>query len=294
MTLNMDNIDEKRVYNLTQLRKNSRKRPNKKAGQKASRPCDEDQLSVINPAPDSVKKYSIISSTPILTPQSILKKRKATSPVHVTAKKKIRFEDNSSDNVIIEKSSVNDFKFTAIPQSPDPAAVPSLHAASPPRISLSPHISPSAPSTSSPGSLQSPARNSPIHSGRVWQQFQEHAFTFKEKTDVKFDRKLCSETMNYCQCILQTQFPNINGFQYTSKVPVYKNNQWKYHVKMNSQSSPCVQIHHTGRDHWITSCQDTSGTIYVLDSMNSKSFTTSVQIQMSTGADPGFQVRGRT
>lgn len=199
MNLNMDNIDEKRVYNLTQLRKNNRERSNKKAGQKPPRPCDEDQLSVINPAPDSVKKYSFISSTPILTPQSILKKRKATSPVHVTAKKKIRFEDNSSDNVIIEKSSVNDFNFTAIPQSPNPAAVPSLHAASPSRISLSPHISSSAPSTSSPGSPQNPARNSPIHSGRVWQQFQEHAFTFKEKTDVKFDRKLCSETMNYCQ-----------------------------------------------------------------------------------------------
>ena len=51
--------------------------------------------------------------------------------------------------------------------------------------------------------------------------------------------------------ILQTQFPNINGFQYTSKVPVYKNNQWKYHVKMNSQSSPCVQIQSLGitRNH---------------------------------------------
>jgi hypothetical protein len=34
MTLNLDNIDEKRLYNLTQLRKNSRKRPNKKAGKK--------------------------------------------------------------------------------------------------------------------------------------------------------------------------------------------------------------------------------------------------------------------
>ena len=56
----------------------------------------------------------------------------------------------------------------------------------------------------SPGSPQSPARNSPIHSGRVWQQFQEHALTCKEKTDVKFDRKLCSETMNYCQRILHS------------------------------------------------------------------------------------------
>ena len=56
MTLNLNNIDEKRVYNLTQLRKNSRKRPNKKAGKKQPRPCDEDQLSVINPAPDCAKK----------------------------------------------------------------------------------------------------------------------------------------------------------------------------------------------------------------------------------------------
>ena len=55
MTLNLDNIDEKMVYNLTQLCKNSRKRPNKKAGKKQRRPCDEDQLSVINPAPDSAK-----------------------------------------------------------------------------------------------------------------------------------------------------------------------------------------------------------------------------------------------
>jgi hypothetical protein len=36
MTLNLDNIDKKRVYNLTQLRKNSRKHPNKKAGKKGN------------------------------------------------------------------------------------------------------------------------------------------------------------------------------------------------------------------------------------------------------------------
>jgi hypothetical protein len=47
------------VHNLTQLRKNSRKRPNKKAGKKQPRPCDEDQLSVINPAPDSAKKQLV-------------------------------------------------------------------------------------------------------------------------------------------------------------------------------------------------------------------------------------------
>ena len=61
MTLNLDNIDKKRVYKLTQLRKNSRKHTNKKAGKRQPRPCDEDQLSVINPAPDSAKKTSRLS-----------------------------------------------------------------------------------------------------------------------------------------------------------------------------------------------------------------------------------------
>ena len=82
------------------------------------------------------------------------------------------------------------FQMHLLLQSPNPAAVSSPHAASPPRINMSPHITPSAPSTSSPGSPQTPVRNSPIHSGRVWQKFQEHVLTFKEKTDVKFDRKL--------------------------------------------------------------------------------------------------------
>jgi hypothetical protein len=59
ITLNLDNIDEKRVFNLTQLLKNIRKRPNKKAGKKQPGPCDEDQLSVINPTPDSATNQSL-------------------------------------------------------------------------------------------------------------------------------------------------------------------------------------------------------------------------------------------
>jgi hypothetical protein len=51
------------VFNLTQLLKNIRKRPNKKAGKKQPGPCDEDQLSVINPTPDSATNQSFNSST---------------------------------------------------------------------------------------------------------------------------------------------------------------------------------------------------------------------------------------
>jgi hypothetical protein len=48
--------------------------------------------SVINPALDSAKKQSFFSSTPISTPQSILKKCKASPSIKPSAAKKIRFE----------------------------------------------------------------------------------------------------------------------------------------------------------------------------------------------------------
>lgn len=51
---------EKKVYNLTQLRRNHRKKPNKKAGKKKPRPCDDDfEETIINVAPDSSIKNKI-------------------------------------------------------------------------------------------------------------------------------------------------------------------------------------------------------------------------------------------
>lgn len=42
MSIGEENIEENRIYNLTQLRWNNRKRVNKKAGTKKPRPCDKD------------------------------------------------------------------------------------------------------------------------------------------------------------------------------------------------------------------------------------------------------------
>lgn len=43
-----------------------------------------------------------------------------------------------------------------------------------------------------------------------------------------------------------------------------------------------VQIHHTGHDHWVLSIQDTSGTVFLLDSKNPRqTVSASTQIQMS-------------
>lgn len=54
MSIGEEDIEEKRILNLTQLRKNSRKRANKKAGTKKPRLCDQD-IS-ITAALDSVVK----------------------------------------------------------------------------------------------------------------------------------------------------------------------------------------------------------------------------------------------
>ena len=211
----------------------------------------------------------------------------AASPsIKPSAAKKIRFEhlpslgDSEQHSVQTENfTTVNDFNFTALPSSPTPVTSSATPSRPTPPQSVPVSI-PSVPSPSLPSS-SSPVRQSPIHRGRLWQEFNGHELTFKEKTDIKFDKKLCCQTMNFCQSVTKSQFPCITGFQNTWRVPVLENKKWIYQHKMRSQPSPSVQIHHTGCDHWITSCQDPNGTIYVLDSMNGKTLTTSVQIQMS-------------
>lgn len=60
MSIGEEDIEEQRVYNLTQLRKNSRKRANKKAGTKRPRPCDKDETIIA--APDSCLKRACLST----------------------------------------------------------------------------------------------------------------------------------------------------------------------------------------------------------------------------------------
>jgi hypothetical protein len=51
---------------------------------------------------------------------------------------------------------------------------------------------------------------------------------------------------------------------------------------MTRQTPPSVQIHHTGHDHWVLSIQDTSGTVFLLDSkIPRQTVSASTQIQMS-------------
>ncbi|VDI68699.1 Hypothetical predicted protein [Mytilus galloprovincialis] len=97
--------------------------------------------------------------------------------------------------------------------------------------------------------------------------------TLEHKNKILTNTWLCSDIINTCTDIVQTQFPGIAGFQATTLAPRSNENtkSWTQDFgTFQSKQAPCVQIHHTGKSHWVTSLQQTRDTtVYVLDSLNS-------------------------
>ena len=58
----------------------------------------------------------------------------------------------------------------------------------------------------------------------------------------------------------------INGFHDTTHTPFPMNNYSKYDNKFPLTSSPAIQIHFNGSDHWVTSAKY-NGNVYFLDSI---------------------------
>lgn len=121
MSVGIEAKNDKVIYNLTQLRKNTRKRPDKCAGKKKPRPIDklDANESIIIPAPDSILNNTQLEGTENLpqftstptcatpkrtlcatpktrknTPKSILKRKLETE--FVSASKKMRLEAPSN------------------------------------------------------------------------------------------------------------------------------------------------------------------------------------------------------
>ena len=73
--------------------------------------------------------------------------------------------------------------------------------------------------------------------------------------------------MNAAIQILQKQFSKkLNGFHCTTHTPFPMGNYWKYDNKFPLTSSPAVQIHFNGTNHWVTSAKH-NGHVYFLDSI---------------------------
>lgn len=82
--------------------------------------------------------------------------------------------------------------------------------------------------------------------------------------------KLDDNVVNRAQRILREQFKNISGWQdtvlsQTSFVPV---------------NEECIQIHHTGHDHWVCSTS-IGGFVQLYDSIPCKQLTSSMKVQLS-------------
>ena len=107
--------------------------------------------------------------------------------------------------------------------------------------------------------------------------------SFKEKNDIQNDKKICCNIIDFAQQLLKQQFPSVNGLQFTGYAPILENSgKWTYSLQMTRETPPSVQVHHTGHDHWVLSIQDTSGTVFLLDSKNPRqTVSASTQIQMS-------------
>ena len=119
---------------------------------------------------------------------------------------------------------------------------------------------------------------------RIWRILPNKKFSlgFCDKNEIKYDKKLNSDIINFSMGLLNSQFQNINGLQHCGYAPVRENGTWKYGLKMKQVSAPCAQIHHTGNDHWLVSFQDEfSGDIHVADSMSggASELSTSVDMQ---------------
>ena len=93
--------------------------------------------------------------------------------------------------------------------------------------------------------------------------------------------------MNQSLQIIADQFPHINGLQMTNLAPIFdtKSDSWKCNKQFQSILPPSVQIHHTGRDHWVLSLESRDNEVCILDSLsNIKNHTVntpSLEIQLS-------------
>lgn len=98
---------------------------------------------------------------------------------------------------------------------------------------------------------------------------------------------LCSDIVNYSLDIIKKQFENIHGLQLTNLAPLFdeQTKSWKCDNKFEHAQPPSVQIHHTGRSHWVTSFQNNNNEICILDSLskskNQTVNTPSLEIQLS-------------
>ena len=288
LSIGLDNGDEKKIYNLTQLNRNARKRPNKNAGKKKPRPVDrEDELKIINPAPDSNLIHGI--SELIEPTDAIPLKDIETPPIKI-----MKTNSNTKRNRLsLSKRKLSIIKEeTSFNTNNDKDSLDLTDSTSPVFKGKKSRLSLSRGKTSNieemcqtlnETSYREEIPESPINRPNNWVEFHNESLTLDHKNVISEDREICSDIINYACNIIKSQF-KMSGLQHTGKVPfLNKKEKWEYILQFDSVgSSPSAQIHHTGKGHWVLSILYNDD-IFVLDSLRGKVsvLTASMEIQLS-------------
>ena len=130
-----------------------------------------------------------------------------------------------------------------------------------------------------------PARSSKIAETKYW--ISDLCLTLRERDEIVKNKTLTSWHIEAVNMIARNQFPNIQGFQLTEKVPQYiaKEERWDIGAVMNPVEGPACKIHHSDRDRWVISFL-VDNTIYLFDSLGnerneSSIFTHSLRLQLA-------------
>ncbi|CAG2248169.1 unnamed protein product [Mytilus edulis] len=252
-----DETDNKlKFMNLKQLTRRNLKRNDKKSGRKKPRAKDYDNTEVI-PAPDS----EIVEN--IDMPETPGKQSSTTETPK--SKKKIKLKCKEQDTNTCETPKKG--KKLRFSEDEDEIQL------------ISPSVSPKS-ICRLPMKKRKLATNAKSTNHTPWVA----SLNTEHKLMLENNSWLCSEIINVSMNIIAKQFPLISGLQPTAPLFDEDKQCWtENYGTFISQDTPCVQIHHTGKSHWITSLQTKKDSaVYVLDSLSTEfRLTPSTEIQLS-------------
>ncbi|KAK6179252.1 hypothetical protein SNE40_011655 [Patella caerulea] len=115
----------------------------------------------------------------------------------------------------------------------------------------------------------------------TWLYVSDVILTNADRTEILDGKCLNDDIIHAAQLLLKKQFPGIHGLQDPNHAPVKTGMNLTSPLKFNPVEEPCAQIHHNGRNHWVTSIKDSPDSdILLLDSAYYKdTITASLQIQ---------------
>ena len=284
MSIGYNTTQEKKTINLTQLRKRSKKCADKKSGRKRPRLNDID-FDDFAPAPDSrLMDESYISDI------SHFSDFKGITPIKETLK-------TSTPQVYTCNSASNNKRSTLKRNNKYSSTLNSALKTCNRRLDMNSNTGKPM-STPSKSVRFEDCINRGFNNTNIREIDSEivinywikdlHLTEEDKETILNSQGWLHSQHMEAVNILARQQAPNINGLQLPEIVPVFndKENRWITKSSLDHVNKlPICQIHHNGKQHWVSTFQTDSDSIYVFDSLKSGNCITdlspSLQIQIA-------------